>query len=51
MGPLLFCTLYWWAGRETAYDVGAAGVVAVCGLVFGALRKPPGTEVLGRKKA
>jgi predicted MFS family arabinose efflux permease len=51
LGPLLFCTLYWWAGRETAYAVGATGVVAVCGLVFGALRKPPGTEALGRKKA
>ena len=51
LGPLLFCTLYWWAGREKAYAMGAAGVVAVCGLVFGALRKPPGTEMLGRKKA
>lgn len=51
LGPLLFCTLYWWAGRETAYAVGAAGVVAVCGLVFGALRKPPGTEAAGKKKS
>jgi predicted MFS family arabinose efflux permease len=51
LGPLLFCTLYWWAGREKAYTVGATGVVAVCGLVFGALRKPPRTETLGKKKA
>lgn len=49
LGPLLFCTLYWWAGRETAYAVGAAGLVAVCGVVFGGLRKPPGTEVRKEK--
>lgn len=51
LGPLLFCTLYWWAGRETAYAVGAAGVVVVCGLVFGALKVPPGTESIARKGA
>lgn len=50
MGPLLFCTLYWWAGRETAYAVGTAGLVAVCGLVFGGLRKPPGTETVRKQK-
>jgi hypothetical protein len=44
LGPLIFCTLYWWAGRETAYAMGAAGMVAVCGLVFGGLKVPPGTE-------
>lgn len=49
MGPLIFCTLYWWAGRETAYVTGAAGMVAVCGLVFGGLRVPPGTEDVGKK--
>ena len=51
LGPLLFCTLYWWAGRETAYAVGAAGVVAVCGVVFGALKKPPGTDISRTKGA
>lgn len=50
LGPLLFCTLYWWAGRETAYAVGAAGVVAVCGVVFGGLRKPPRTETVKAKE-
>lgn len=40
LGPLGFCTLYWWAGRDTAYTVGAAGMVGVAGLAFGALKKP-----------
>ncbi|RAR01943.1 acetyl-CoA synthetase-like protein [Stemphylium lycopersici] len=48
LGPLIFCTLYWWAGRETAYATGAAGMVAVCGLVFGGLKVPPGTESVGQ---
>jgi hypothetical protein len=46
---LIFCTLYWWAGRETAYAMGAAGMVAVCGLVFGGLKVPLGTENVGKK--
>ncbi|EAT83577.1 hypothetical protein HBI56_229660 [Parastagonospora nodorum] len=49
LGPLIFCTLYWWAGRETAYAMGAAGMVAVSGLVFGGLKVPPGTENVGKK--
>ncbi|KAF2272267.1 MFS general substrate transporter [Westerdykella ornata] len=48
LGPLIFCTLYWWAGRETAYAMGAAGMVGVCALVFGGLRIPPGTERVGK---
>jgi len=28
-GPLLFCSLYWWAGREVAYNTGAACMIAV----------------------
>lgn len=53
LGPLVFCTLYWWAGREVAYAAGATGMVAVCALVFGALKIPPGTEVVrkGKNKA
>ncbi|KAH0548170.1 hypothetical protein GP486_008108 [Trichoglossum hirsutum] len=43
-GPLIFCTLYWWAGREVAYITGGVGMLGVCGLVFGALRAPPGTD-------
>lgn len=42
LGPLMFCSLYWWAGRQTAYVVGGSGMVAVCGLVFGGLKAPKG---------
>ena len=51
LGPLIFCTLYWWAGREFAYSVGSAGMIAVCSLVFGALKVPPGTEMKKKVKA
>ena len=40
LGPLGFCSLYWWAGRDVAYAVGGAGMVAVTGLVLGALKTP-----------
>jgi MFS family permease len=50
LGPLIFCTLYWWAGRQVAYLIGGTGMLAVCGLVFGALKKPAGTENLYKKK-
>jgi MFS family permease len=43
-GPLAFCTLYWWAGREVAYVVGGSGMLAVAGLVFAGLKTPKGTE-------
>jgi hypothetical protein len=46
---LIFCSLYWWAGRETAYATGAAGMVAVAALVFGGLKVPPGTENVSKK--
>lgn len=49
LGPLIFCSLYWWAGRETAYAAGAAGMVGVAALVFGGLKVPPGTENVGKK--
>ncbi|KAJ9663924.1 hypothetical protein H2201_005406 [Coniosporium apollinis] len=51
LGPLLFCSLYWWAGREVAYLVGGTGMVGVCALVLGALKAPPGTEIKRRKGA
>lgn len=40
LGPLIFCSLYWWAGRDVAYAIGGAGMVGVCGLVFGGLKMP-----------
>lgn len=39
-GPVLFCSLFWWVGREVAYAVGGVVMVVVCGAVFGSLRKP-----------
>ncbi len=45
LGPLIFCSLYWWAGRDTAYMVGGAGMVGVCGLVFAGLKAPKGLQV------
>ncbi|KAK5121893.1 hypothetical protein LTR85_004464 [Meristemomyces frigidus] len=42
LGPLIFCTLYWWAGRDVAYMVGGAGMIGVCALVFGGLKSPKG---------
>ena len=41
LGPLCFCSLYWWAGRDIAYGIGGAGMVGVTALVYGALRAPP----------
>ena len=49
LGPLIFCTLYWWAGRQVAYTMGGAGMLAVCGLVYGTLKKPAGTENMGKR--
>lgn len=51
LGPLIFCTLYWWAGRDLAYIIGGTGMVAVCGLVFGGLKAPKGLEVKKAVKA
>lgn len=40
LGPLGFCSLYWWAGRDVAYAVGGAGMIGVVGLVFTGLKMP-----------
>ena len=45
LGPLIFCTVYWWMGRNTAYVMGGSGMVAVCGLAFAAIKAPKGLEV------
>ncbi|KAL8871994.1 MAG: hypothetical protein Q9174_002300 [Haloplaca sp. 1 TL-2023] len=42
LGPLSFCSLYWWAGRDAAYAVGSAGMLGVCALAFGGLKKATG---------
>ncbi|KAF2841671.1 MFS general substrate transporter [Patellaria atrata CBS 101060] len=43
LGPLVFCSLYWWAGRETAYAIGGTGMLGVCALVLAGLKMPPAT--------
>jgi MFS family permease len=44
VGPLLFTSVYWWAGREVAYTIGGMGVLAVSIIVFFGLKTPRGTE-------
>ncbi|PYH42605.1 putative tetracycline transporter [Aspergillus saccharolyticus JOP 1030-1] len=39
-GPLLFCSLFWWMGREVAYMVGGSAMLVVCGGVFILLKEP-----------
>lgn len=51
LGPILFTSVYWWAGREVAYGIGAAGIAAVAAVVFGSLRSPPGSEKVKAKVA
>ncbi|KAI1391968.1 MFS general substrate transporter [Hypoxylon trugodes] len=43
LGPILFTSVYWWAGREVAYGAGALGIAAVTLLVFAGLKSPPGS--------
>lgn len=55
LGPILFTSVYWWAGREVAYALGAAGIAGVVAIVFGGLKSPVGSEksvkVKSEKKA
>lgn len=44
VGPLLFTSVYWWAGRGVAYMMGGMGVLAVSLVVFFGLETPRGTE-------
>lgn len=51
LGPVLFTSVYWWAGRDVAYGIGAAGIAVVTAVVFGAVRSPPGSERVKVKAA
>ncbi|CAK7235115.1 hypothetical protein SCUCBS95973_009160 [Sporothrix curviconia] len=44
LGPILFTSVYWWAGREVAYGAGAIGISAVLLLSFFGLQSPPHAE-------
>ncbi|KMP10068.1 multidrug-efflux transporter [Coccidioides immitis RMSCC 2394] len=48
-GPVLFCTLFWWGGREVAYNVGAVAMLGVCAVVFGALKSPVSGNKIGKR--
>ncbi|XXH02357.1 hypothetical protein Hte_008732 [Hypoxylon texense] len=43
LGPILFTSVYWWAGREVAYGMGALGILGVTILAFAGLKSPPGS--------
>ncbi|CAJ2504326.1 Uu.00g117200.m01.CDS01 [Anthostomella pinea] len=43
LGPILFTSVYWWAGREVAYGMGSLGILGVALLVFAGLKAPPGS--------
>ncbi|GKT42504.1 major facilitator superfamily domain-containing protein 10 [Colletotrichum spaethianum] len=54
LGPILFTSVYWWAGREVAYTMGATGMAVVTAVVFAGLKAPPGSlrkKVPAEKKA
>lgn len=44
IGPILFTSVYWWAGRGIAYALGAAGMAVVASMVFIGLQSPPEPE-------
>jgi predicted MFS family arabinose efflux permease len=43
LGPVLFTSVYWWAGREAAYGMGATGIAAVSLMTFFGLKTPLGS--------
>ncbi|KAL9093287.1 MAG: hypothetical protein Q9165_004028 [Trypethelium subeluteriae] len=51
LGPLVFCSLYWWTGRDLAYGIGGAGMVGVAGIVWGLLKQPKVAEGKTEKAA
>lgn len=42
LGPVLFTSVYWWAGREYAYNMGATGIALVSAAAFMGLQTPKG---------
>jgi predicted MFS family arabinose efflux permease len=44
LGPILFTSVYWWAGREYAYNMGATGIAVVAAAVLFGLKTPKGAE-------
>ncbi|KND88051.1 Major facilitator superfamily domain-containing protein 10 [Tolypocladium ophioglossoides CBS 100239] len=53
LGPILFTSVYWWAGREVAYTMGSTGIVVVAAAAMMGLKSPRGpekAEVNGKKQ-
>lgn len=44
MGPLLFCSLFWWAGREVAYITGGVMMMGVAMAAFTVIRSSKGRK-------
>ncbi|KAK1252393.1 hypothetical protein MKX08_003580 [Trichoderma sp. CBMAI-0020] len=42
LGPILCTSVYWWAGREYAYTMGAMGALVVVTIAFAGLKTPKG---------
>ena len=40
LGPIVFCSLFWWAGREAAYTLGGTCMLGVVALTYGLLKSP-----------
>ncbi|KAK7902335.1 hypothetical protein LTR67_001980 [Exophiala xenobiotica] len=40
LGPIVFCSLFWWAGRQTAYTVGGCCMLGVTTALFTLLKSP-----------
>ena len=50
LGPVLFTSVYWWAGREVAYQLGATGMAVVAVAAFAGLKTPKTTAKKGVEK-
>ena len=50
LGPIIFCSLFWWAGRKVAYSTGGLCMLGVAVLAFAGLRLPPGSPKSGRRQ-
>lgn len=49
LGPVLFTSVYWWAGREKAYAMGTAGMAVVTVAVLLGLKTPKGAGAKVKK--
>ncbi len=51
LGPILFTSVYWWAGRQVAYNIGTVGMTVVSLAVLWGLKSPPVSEEKAVDKA